>query len=74
MAKLDVKHYLGIYTLRKKMQDKGITNPSEEIKKFTIEFIEKLENMNLNDEIILEDNSFCDSSRKLIIKIPIKKL
>ncbi len=70
MNKLDVKHYLGIYTLRKEMQDEGITNPSEEIKKFTIEFIEKLKDMDSDDEIILEDNCFLDGSRNLIIIFP----
>ncbi|WP_027382406.1 hypothetical protein [Epilithonimonas caeni] len=70
MTKLNVKHYLDIYTLRKKMQDEGITNPREEIKEFTIKFIEKLKSMDLDDEIILEDNSFFDSSRNLIMKIP----
>jgi hypothetical protein len=29
MKNFDVKHYLDIYTVRKKMQEEGITNPSE---------------------------------------------
>lgn len=72
MENLDVKHYLDIYTMRKEMQEDGITNPSKEIKKFTKDFVEKLQNMPLNDEIILKDSSFFDSLGNLIIKIPSK--
>lgn len=72
MKKLDVRHYLDIYTMRKEMQEEGIINPSEEIKKFTKEFVEKLQNMPLDDEIILKDSSFLDSLGDLIMKIPIK--
>lgn len=52
------------------MQEKGITNPSEQIKKFTEDFIQHLQNMSLDEEIILKDNSFFDSTGNLIIKIP----
>ena len=41
MKNLDVRHYLDIYKTRKEMQEKGITNPNEQYKKFTTEFIEK---------------------------------
>ncbi len=70
MGKLDVRHYLDIYTIRKEMQEEGITNPSEEIKKFTKDFVEKLQNMPLDEEIILKDSSFLDSFGSLIMKIP----
>jgi len=70
MGKLDVSHYLDIYTIRKEMQEEGITNPSEEIKKFTKDFVEKLQNMPLDEEIILKDSSFLDSFGSLIMKIP----
>ena len=71
MGKLDVRHYLDIYTTRKEMQEKGITNPSEQIKKFTREFVEKLLTYSLDEEIILKDNgSFFDSKGNLIMKIP----
>lgn len=68
MKKLDVEHFLNIYTLRKSMQEDGTTNPSEDIKKFTREFVEKLENMPLHEEIILKNTSFFDSLGNLIIK------
>ena len=67
---LDVEHYLGVYSLRKKMQEDGITNPSEEIKKFTRDFVEKLQSLPLREEIVLQDYSFYDSKGNLIIKIP----
>ncbi|MEI3789454.1 MULTISPECIES: hypothetical protein [unclassified Chryseobacterium] len=70
MKKLDVEHYLGIYTIRKHMQEDGTTSPSEDVKKFTREFVEKLESMPLDEEIILKDSSFFDSSGNVIIKFP----
>jgi hypothetical protein len=70
MIKLDVKHYLDIYTVRKEMQEENITNPSEEIKKFTNDFVKKLQNMELDEEIVLKDSSFFDSIGNLIMKIP----
>lgn len=73
MAKLDVEHYLDIYKLRQEMQEEGITNPSEEIKKFTRDFVEKLSKMPLNEEIILDKNSFFDSQKRLIIEFPVKE-
>ncbi len=36
---LDVEHYLGVYSLRKRMQEEGITKPSEQMKKFTMSAI-----------------------------------
>jgi len=68
---LDVEHYLGVYSLRKRMQEEGITNPSEQIKKFTRDFVEKLESLPLKEEIVLQDNSFYDSKGNLIMKIPL---
>ncbi|MFL9481576.1 hypothetical protein ACI6Q2_02285 [Chitinophagaceae bacterium LWZ2-11] len=67
---LNVEHYLGIYSLRKRMQEEGITNPSDQIKKFTRDFVEKLESLPLKAEIILQGNSFYDSKGNLIITIP----
>lgn len=58
---LDVKHYLNIYQLRMKMQDAGVTNPSQKIKSFTRELVEKMSTMPLDEEITLEGNSFYDS-------------
>ncbi len=71
MKNLDVRHYLDIYTTRKEMQEEGLTNPSEQIKSFTIEFVEKLKTYSLDEEIILKaDGSFFDSKGNLIIKFP----
>jgi lipoate-protein ligase A len=74
MKGLSVGHYLDIYSTRKEMQEKGITNPSEQIKKFTNDFVEKLKALSLDEEIILNDHSFYDSKGDLIIKMPEKKL
>lgn len=73
MTNLNVEHFLNIYTIRKEMQDEGITNPSKKIKEFTKNFVEKLSKMPMDEEIIIEDNSFFDSKRNLIIKIPIDR-
>ena len=70
MKNLDVQHYLDIYTVRKEMQELGITKPREEIKEFVKEFVDKLENLPLDMEIILEDNSFFNTDGFLIMKIP----
>ncbi|WP_175620589.1 hypothetical protein [Chryseobacterium schmidteae] len=70
MKKLDVEHYLYIYTVRKEMQEKGITNPNENVKKFTRELVEILEKMPLDEEIILKESSFYDSKGRLLIKFP----
>ena len=70
MANLDVRHYLDIYTVRKEMQELGITNPGEKIKEFVKEFVDKLEKLPLDMEIFLEDNSFFDKDGLLIMEIP----
>lgn len=73
MKKLDVEHFLGIYQLRQKMQENGVTNPSEEVKKFTKEFVEKLLKLPMNEEIKIKNYSFFDSSENLIAQLPIKE-
>jgi len=71
MKNLEVRHYLDIYIKRKEMQEKGITHPSEQIKEFTRNFVEKLLTYPLNEEIILTENgSFFDSEGNFIMKIP----
>jgi len=73
MKGLSVRHYLDIYSTRKEMQEKGITNPSEQIKKFTNDLVEKLMVLPLDEEITLDDHSFYDSKENLILKIPVEK-
>ena len=68
---LDVEHYLGVYSLRLKMQEDGITNPSEQIKTFTRDFVEILKSLPLKEKIVIEGHSFYDSKGNLIIKIPL---
>ncbi len=70
MKKLDVEHYFYIYTVRTEMQEKGITNPNENVKKFTSELVEILEIMPLDEEIILKESGFYDSKENLLIKFP----
>lgn len=71
MNNLKVEHYLDIYIMRKEMQEEGITNPSEDIKKFTRELVEVLEKMPLDEEIILEENGFYDNKGNLLITFPL---
>lgn len=52
------------------MQEKGITNPSEQIKKFTNDLVEKFKALPAEEEITLENNSFYDSKGNLILKMP----
>jgi len=70
MKKLDVKHFLGIYQIRKRMQDDGVTNPSSEVKKFTHDFVEKLSKLPLDEEIKIENHSFFDSKGNLVARLP----
>lgn len=52
MTNLNVEHFLNIYTIRKEMQDEGITNPSKKTKEFTKKFVEKLSKMPMDEEMI----------------------
>ena len=73
MKELTVRQCLDLYTRRKDMQERGITNPSEQIKKFTREIVQKLKTLPLDEEIVLIDDSFFDSIGNLIIKLPIEE-
>lgn len=73
MKGLNVGHYLDIYSTRKEMQEKGITNPSEQIRAFTNDFVEKLKALPLDEEITLNNNAFYDSKGNLILKMPVEK-
>lgn len=70
---MNVKHFLGIYQIRMRMQDEGLSDTSIEIKAFTREFVEKLSQMHLDEEIRYENYSFYDSLGNLIVTIPTKK-
>ena len=70
MNNLNVKHYLGIYKLRMKMQDKGITNPSIEIKLLTKTIVEKLSQLPLTEKIKLENGKMTDSRGNVIVVFP----
>lgn len=73
MKGLSVGHYLDIYSTRREMQEEGITSPSEQIKKFTNDFVEKLKALPLDEEIILDNRSFYDNRVNLILKFQEKK-
>ena len=70
MSKLDVRHFLNIYRTRMRMQDDGITNPSEEIKVFTRTLVEKLSLMPLDTELRIEDRSLVDNSGNIVATFP----
>lgn len=72
MARLDVKHFLGIYRIRLGMQEKGITTPSWVFKKWTREFVEKLSKMPLDEEMSIYGHSFLDSQGNIVATLPIK--
>lgn len=67
---LNVKHYLGVYKIRMEMQDSGITNPTDEMKKLTKTIVEKLSLLPLDENIKLEDGKMIDSKGNIIITIP----
>jgi len=75
MSELDVKHFLGIYQLRLKMQEEGITNPSPEYKGITRLIVDKLSKLPLDEKIILENPSkgnmtMKDSKGNIIVTFP----
>ena len=70
MSKLDVKHFLNIYRKRMQMQEKGITNPSDEIKVFTRTLVQKLSSMPLDTELRIENHSLIDNSGNIVIIFP----
>ena len=46
MKNLNVEHFLNIYSVRKEMQEQGITDPSKKIKEFTNEIEKYLNSRN----------------------------
>lgn len=70
---MDVRHYLKIYQLRKKMQDEGVTNPKDEIKELTKTIVEKLSLLPLDEKINLSNNSMFDSKGNIIVTFPRSK-
>lgn len=70
MKNFTVEHYLDIYSTRKELQIKGITNPRKEIQDFVLQFVDILSKLPLDHEIILENDSFYDNNGNLLIKIP----
>ncbi len=73
MKETTVQRLLGTYQIRKGMQDDGITNPSDEIKEFTREFVEKLLKMHPEEEVSFDKKSFLDSKGNIIATVPFKK-
>ena len=45
------EHYLGIYSIRLEMQDKGVTNPSDSVKAFTRRFVKRLRELDSSTQI-----------------------
>ncbi len=65
-----VLHVLRIYQARMKMQQEGITNPSQEIKDMTRTIVEELSEMPPDEKIIFDDYMMKDSKGNVIIKFP----
>ena len=73
MSSLTVEHFLGVYQIRKHLQESGISNPNDEIKEFTRDFVEKLSEMPLNDLVSIKGNSFYDARGNIIATILMNK-
>ena len=73
MKRLNVAHFLGVYKIRKGMQDAGITNPNDEVKEFTKAFVEKLSTMPMDEEVRIDGLSFLDSRGNIIASFPISQ-
>lgn len=70
MSKLDVKHFLGIYQIRLRMQEDGITNPTQEIKELTKTIVDKLSKLPLDEEITLDNHIMRDTRGNIIVEFP----
>ena len=70
MSKLDVKHFLSIYQIRLRMQDDGVTNPTQEIKELTKTIIDKLSKLPLDEEITLDNYIMRDVRGNIIVEFP----
>jgi hypothetical protein len=64
--KLDVQHFLGIYQIRKRCQDEGITNPSQEVKDTTKLIIERLSELQSDEEIKIVNQSLVRLNGEII--------
>lgn len=65
---LDVEHYLGIYKLRLKMYEDGITTPSNEAKELILKIVDKLSKMPLDEQIILDNHKMKDVKGNIIVE------
>ncbi|MEP3387073.1 MAG: hypothetical protein ABJO02_02740 [Reichenbachiella sp.] len=70
MSDLDVKHFLDVYRNRMKMQEAGITQPTDEVKKITRDIVEKLSAMPIDELIEIMDNSLVDSKGNVVAALP----
>jgi hypothetical protein len=70
MSDLTVQHYLGIYQTRLKMQEDGITNPTQEYKDITRTIVEKLSRLPLDEKIVLDNHVMKDSKGNIIVEFP----
>jgi len=67
---LNVRHYLRIYQTRLEMQEKGITNPCQEITDLTRTIVDTLLKLPLDEKIILDDHKIKDSKGNIIVEFP----
>jgi hypothetical protein len=72
MNELDVKHYLGVYQDRMKMQEEGITHPTDEIKRLTREIVKKLSVLPSDEPIVIKDGSLINSRGIVVASFPRK--
>ena len=72
MRELTVRHFLGIYQIRLRMQKDGTTTPTEEIKELTQTIVDKLSKLPLDEKITLDDDILRDASGNAIAKFPRK--
>ncbi|MFK6999709.1 hypothetical protein V3Q90_02225 [Flavobacterium oreochromis] len=63
----DVAHYLGIYQIRLRMLEEGVTKPTPEGEIIIRTIVEKLSKMPLDEKIILSDKKMFDSKGNLIV-------
>lgn len=70
MKHLTAKHVLEVYKTRLEMQEAGITNPPENIKKITKSIVETLPKLPMQEIVDYVDGALVDLKGNVIIKFP----
>lgn len=70
VSDMNVEHVLNIYKTRLKMQQDGITNPTQVFKDITKTIVEKLSKLPPDEKVIWDNHMMKDSRGNIIVVFP----